>query len=128
MHPGPCGVHLPAWGHLRQTCSQLSPLWGDLQSGGPQEAGAMVRRGSTRSADTEAQYSVPLCQEQLPDMNPIWHRVLTEVTPCVPASDQFFSKPEVHLEKEQPGASTQKLHDSGLSNILNLLSYLFNAM
>ena len=80
MHPGPCGVHLPAQGHLRQTCSQLSPLWGDLQSGGPQEAGAMVRRGSTRSADTEAQYSVPLCQEQLPDMNPIWHRVLTVVT------------------------------------------------
>ena len=36
------------------------------------------------SADTAAQYLVPLCQKQLPDVNPIWHRVLTVVTPCVP--------------------------------------------
>ena len=28
-----------------------------------------------RSSDTAAQYMVPLCQEQLPDANPIWHRV-----------------------------------------------------
>ena len=71
---------------------------------------------------------MPLCQEQLPDVNPIWYRVLTVVTHCVSTSYQVSSKPEGDSEKEQPGASTQKLHDSGLSNILNLLSYLFNAM
>ena len=58
--------------------------WGDLQRDGPQAAGAMARSSSTRPVLTTDQYLVPLCQEQLPDMNPIWHRVLTMITPCVP--------------------------------------------
>ena len=49
--------------------------WGDIQRGGPQAAGATVRSSSTRPVLSTAQYLVPLCQEQLPDMNPIWHRV-----------------------------------------------------
>ena len=69
-------------------------------------------RNPWRSADTAAQYSVPLCQEQLPDVNPIWYRVLTVVTHCVSTSYQVSSKPEGDSEKEQPGASSQKLLDS----------------
>ena len=55
--------------------------WGDLQRDDPQAAGAMARSSSTRPVLTTAQYLVPLCQEQLSDMNPIWHRVLTMITP-----------------------------------------------
>ena len=65
-----------------------------------------------KSADTAAQYLVTLCQEQLPDVNPIGHRVLTVVIHCVPISDHVFSKLEGDSEKEQPGASSQKLLDS----------------
>ena len=46
VQPGTCGVHLPAQELLRHICSPLSPLWDDLQSTGPQAAGAMARRGS----------------------------------------------------------------------------------
>ena len=84
VQPGPCGAHLSAQETLTHTCSHLRPSWGDLQRGGSQAAGAMVRRSPRRSADTAAQYLVPLCQEQLPDVNPIWHRVLTVVTPLCP--------------------------------------------
>ena len=47
VQPGPCGVHLPAQETLTHTCSHLRPSWGDLQRGGPQAAGAMVRKVST---------------------------------------------------------------------------------
>ena len=33
-----------------------------------------------------------LCQEQLLDVNSIWHKVLSIITPCVGTSDQLFSK------------------------------------
>ena len=36
VQPGPWGVHLLAQEPLRHICSPLSPLWGNLQRGGPQ--------------------------------------------------------------------------------------------
>ena len=47
VQPGPCGVYLSAQETLTHTCSHLRPSWGDLQRGGSQAAGAMVRRGCT---------------------------------------------------------------------------------
>ena len=36
VQPGPWGVHRLAQEPLRHICSPLSPLWGNLQRGGPQ--------------------------------------------------------------------------------------------
>ena len=91
VQPGPCGAHLSAQETLTHTCSHLRPSWGDLQRGGSQAAGAMVRRSPRRSADTAAQYLVPLCQEQLLDVNPIWHKVLPIV--------HHMSKPRLALQQ-----------------------------
>ena len=87
-----------------------------------------MRMGSTRSTVTAAQYLVPLCQQQLPDVKPICQRVLTGHTLCNPTSVQVFSKLDSTTggsEKGQPGASSKKILDSDLPNILNLyLIYL----
>ena len=88
VQPGPCGVHLPAQEPLRYICSHLSPRGVTFRAVAPRQQESWWGRAPRRSADTAAQYSVPLCQEQLPDMNLIWHRVLTVVTPCVSTSDQ----------------------------------------
>ena len=65
--------------------------WGDLQRDGPQAAGAMARSSSTRPVLTTDQYLVPLCQEQLLDVNPIWHKVLPIV--------HHMSKPRLALQQ-----------------------------
>ena len=75
VQPGPCGVHLPAQEPPRHICSHLSPSWGDLQSSGPPRQQEPWWGGAPqKSADTAAQYLVTLCQEQLPDVNPTWHK------------------------------------------------------
>ena len=65
----------------------------------------MARTGSTRPTVTAAQYLVPLCQEQLPDVNPICHRVLTAVTHLATQLQIRFSANQIPPQVAQRNVS-----------------------
>ena len=92
VQSGPCGVHLPAQETLIHTYSHQRPLEVTFRGVDPRLPEPWQGGSAQRSVETAAQYTVPLCQEQLQDVNPIWHRVQTMVTSYVPMSEQVFSK------------------------------------